>query len=117
MSAAGPSRISTKRVAKQRALADWTRLVGSRSHISRRCIRATTTTAWLTSCDDDAMSAGANLALIGGELIQFADVTPLGGGRFRLARLMRGRAGTESAIPEHAIDEAFCVIEAGSLQS
>jgi hypothetical protein len=72
---------------------------------------------WLTSCDDDAMLAGANLALIGGELIQFADVTPLGGGRFRLARLMRGRVGTESAISEHAIDEAFCVIEAGSLQS
>jgi hypothetical protein len=73
--------------------------------------------AWLTSCDDDAMSAGANLALIGRELIQFADVTPLGGGRFTLARLMRGRVGTESAIPDHAIGEAFCVIEAGSLQS
>jgi hypothetical protein len=72
---------------------------------------------WLTSCDDDAMSAGANLALIGGELIQFADVTPLGSGRFRLARLMRGRAGTELAIPEHAVGEAFCLIEAGSLQS
>lgn len=72
---------------------------------------------WLTSCDDDAMSAGSNLALIGRELIQFADVTPLGGGRFRLARLMRGRAGTEAAIPEHAIGEAFCLIEAGSLRS
>src|SRR3954470_15556630 len=35
---------------------------------------------WLTSCDDDAMSAGSNLALIGRELIQFTDVTPLGGG-------------------------------------
>jgi len=44
-------------------------------------------------------------------------VTPLGGGRFRLARLMRGRAGTEAAIPEHAIGEAFCLIEAGSLRS
>jgi hypothetical protein len=72
---------------------------------------------WLTRCDDDALSAGANLALLGDELIQFADVTPLGGGRFRLARLLRGRAGTEAAVPSHAIGEVFCMIEAGSLQS
>jgi hypothetical protein len=63
------------------------------------------------------MSGGANLALIGDELIQFADVTPLGGGRFSLARLLRGRVGTEAAIPDHVIGEVFCVIDAGSLQT
>jgi hypothetical protein len=31
------------------------------------------------------------------ELIQFADVTPLGDGRFELRRLLRGRRGTEDA--------------------
>jgi hypothetical protein len=72
---------------------------------------------WLTSCDEDAISSGANLALIGGELLQFADVTPLGGGCFRLAHLMRGRAGTESAIAGHAVGDVFCLIDAGSLQS
>lgn len=72
---------------------------------------------WLTSCDDAALAAGTNLALIGRELVQFGDVTPLGSGRFRLARLLRGRSGTEPAISSHAIDEVFCMIEAGSLQS
>jgi len=43
-------------------------------------------------------------------------VTPLGDGRFHLARLLRGRMGTESAISGHALDEIFCLIEPGSLQ-
>ena len=72
---------------------------------------------WLTSCDDGALASGANLALIGGELIQFAEATPLGSGRFRLARLLRGRLDTEPTIPAHAIGDTFCLIEAGSLQS
>jgi hypothetical protein len=72
---------------------------------------------WLTSCDDDALSAGANLAIIGGELVQFGNVTPRGGGRFGLTRLLRGRAGTQSAVSSHAAGEIFCLIEAGSLQS
>ena len=72
---------------------------------------------WLTSADDAALADGANLALIGGELVQFGGVTPLGGGTFRLTRLLRGRSGTESAVSSHAIDEVFCVIETASLQS
>jgi hypothetical protein len=72
---------------------------------------------WLTSCDDDALFAGTNLAMLGGELIQFADVAPLGGGSFRLTRLLRGRAGTEAAISSHAIGEMFCVIDTGSLRA
>jgi hypothetical protein len=71
---------------------------------------------WLTSSDDDALAAGANLALIGDELVQFGDVTPLGGGRFRLERLLRGRAGTEAAASGHAVEEIFCLIDMGSLQ-
>ena len=71
---------------------------------------------WLTSCDDDALAAGTNLAVIGQELIQFGAVTPLGDGRFHLARLLRGRMGTESAISGHSLDEIFCLIEPGSLQ-
>lgn len=64
----------------------------------------------------DALTAGANLALLGEELIQFGDVTPLGGGRFRLARLLRGRHGTEGAVSGHVLDEVFCLMETGSLQ-
>ena len=71
---------------------------------------------WLTSCDDDALAAGANVAAIGSELIQFGAVMPLGQGRFRLSRLLRGRGGTEWASSRHAIDEVFCVIEPGAVQ-
>lgn len=71
---------------------------------------------WLTSCDDGALAAGANLALIGRELVQFADVTPLGSGRFRLGRLLRGRVGTGSEVSSHVVGEVFCLIETGSVQ-
>lgn len=57
------------------------------------------------------------MALLGDELLQFGEVTPLGSGRFTLARLLRGRAGTEAATSSHAIGEVFCLIEPGSLQS
>ena len=72
---------------------------------------------WMTACDDQALASGANLALLGEELLQFGEVTPLGNGRFRLSRLLRGRAGTEAAIATHTTGEVFCLIEPGSLQS
>lgn len=71
---------------------------------------------WLTSCDDDALAAGANLAVVGSELIQFARVMPLGEGRFRLSRLLRGRGGTEWACGAHVAGDLFCLLQAGALQ-
>ena len=41
--------------------------------------------------------AGANRALIGGELVQFASATHLGGAVWHLQGLLRGRGGTEAA--------------------
>ena len=52
---------------------------------------------WLTSCDDAALLGGANLAILGDELIQFGDAAPLSAGGFRLSRLLRGRGATEWA--------------------
>jgi hypothetical protein len=74
------------------------------------------TEQWLTSCDDDALAAGANLAALGSELIQFGSVVPLGDGRFRLTRLLRGRGGTEWACSSHALGETFCLLESPALQ-
>lgn len=71
---------------------------------------------WLTSCDDEALGAGMNLAVIGNEVIQFANAASLGGGRFRLTRLLRGRWGTECAVSTHATGEAFCLIQPGNVQ-
>jgi hypothetical protein len=70
---------------------------------------------WLTSCDDDALAAGANLAVLGAELVQFGVATPLGNGRWHLARLLRGRAGTEWAMDGHRTGDPFCVIAPDSI--
>jgi hypothetical protein len=72
---------------------------------------------WLTNCTDEALAEGANLAVLGNELIQFAEASPLGAGRFRLARLLRGRGGTEWAMAGHAIGDTFCLIERDALQA
>jgi hypothetical protein len=70
---------------------------------------------WLESRSDSAMADGANLALLGDELVQFGLAEPLGDRRFRLSRLLRGRRGTEWACGLHAPGEAFALIEAESL--
>jgi hypothetical protein len=71
---------------------------------------------WLESRDDDAIAAGDNLALLGSELVQFANVTPLGSGRFRLSRLVRGRRGTEWAMALHSEGEMFLLLETVKLR-
>jgi hypothetical protein len=72
---------------------------------------------WLTSCDDDALAAGANLAVLGSELIQFGAAEPLEGGRFRLSRLLRGRGGSEWATAVHVAGEPFCLIATDSVRA
>ena len=70
---------------------------------------------WLEGRSDKALAAGANLAAIGGELIQFGDAAPLGGRRFRLSRLLRARRGTEWAAAGHAAGEPFTLITRDTL--
>jgi hypothetical protein len=72
---------------------------------------------WLTSCDDEALGAGQNLAAIGDELIQFGQATSLGEGRFQLKKLLRGRGGTEWAGSLHTAGEVFCVLSADTLRA
>ena len=51
----------------------------------------------MTLADASAMrlDAGANLALVGDELLQFGRAEPLGDGRWRLSELWRARRGTD----------------------
>lgn len=74
-------------------------------------------TQWLTSCSDDAIVHGENLCVVGSELIQFGSAQPIGLGRFRLSRLVRGRAGTEWAIAGHGDGETFVMISAATLRA
>jgi hypothetical protein len=70
---------------------------------------------WLESRDDEALIGGANLAMIGDELIQFGRAEPLGANRFRLSRLLRGRRGTEAAMASHQAGDRFVLIEQRAL--
>lgn len=70
---------------------------------------------WLEGRSDDLLAGGANLAALGDELIQFGAAEPLGGRRFRLSRLLRGRRGSEAAAADHTIGEPFTLIEAERL--
>ena len=70
---------------------------------------------WLEQASDDAMVGGANLALVGDELVQFGRAQWLGGRRFRLSRLLRGRRGTEWAAAGHAPGEPFLLVEGDAL--
>lgn len=54
---------------------------------------------------------GANAALIGDEIIQFACVTTLGPGQYRLGTLLRGRLGTGWAMGSHAMEERFVLLD------
>lgn len=90
------------------ALVDW------RNTLEVELLRADMV---LGDADSARLDAGANLAMAGTELIQFAEATPLGGGRWRLAGLWRGRRGTEAAIGSGGAGDPFVVLEPGALAS
>jgi hypothetical protein len=71
--------------------------------------------AVLHDADDRAIDAGANLAMVGDELIQFGRAEPIGGNRWRLSRLWRGRRGTEFAAGAQQIGDRFVLIEAEAM--
>ena len=71
----------------------------------------------LRNADDLGLMAGYNLAMIADELVQFGRADDLGGGRYRLSRLLRGRRGSEWAIASHAAGDPFCLIDRATIRS
>ena len=69
----------------------------------------------LADADDAALDGGANLALVGEELLQFGAAAPIGPGRWRLSRLLRGRRGTEAAAGAQQAGDRFVLIEREAL--
>jgi hypothetical protein len=55
--------------------------------------------------------AGANMALLGNELLQFTTVQILSGSRVRLGGLLRGRRGTERFMGSHGAGERFVLLD------
>ncbi|WP_375382375.1 phage tail protein [uncultured Sphingomonas sp.] len=69
----------------------------------------------LVSADDASLDAGANLALLGDELVQFGRAEQIGPDRWRLSRLLRGRRGTEGSIGTAQAEDRFALIEASAV--
>lgn len=59
--------------------------------------------------------AGANLCLIGDELVQFRTAAAIGPGTYRLSGLLRGRRGTEWAMSAHTAGERFVLLSGAVL--
>ena len=57
------------------------------------------------------MAQGANLALVGEELIQFSEATALGQNQWLIAGFLRGRGGTEQALIAHQNGEPFVLLD------
>ncbi len=72
---------------------------------------------WLQPVSEAAVLAGANLALLGDELVQFTGVDMLAPRRFRLSGLLRGRQGSEATVAGHADGERFVLLDTAALLS
>ncbi len=69
----------------------------------------------LTDATMRQLAMGANRALLGSEIVQFAMATPLSDGLWTLSGLWRGRGGTEAAIASHLIGERFILLDGSGL--
>ncbi|PIR33973.1 MAG: hypothetical protein COV36_01780 [Alphaproteobacteria bacterium CG11_big_fil_rev_8_21_14_0_20_44_7] len=58
-----------------------------------------------------AVLNGANLAIIGNEIIQFKNATLIDENEYELSCLLRGRLGTEHKIAEHVHAERFVLLD------
>lgn len=74
----------------------------------------------LSSVSHEAFLAGSNAALIGNtdrwEVVQFRDAELIGDAVYRLRVFLRGRRGTEWAIPTHAENDWFILLEPSTLE-
>ncbi|MFM5906092.1 MAG: phage tail protein [Novosphingobium sp.] len=65
----------------------------------------------LTPATPEQLAFGANRALVGDEIIQFAHAEHLGNANWRISGLLRGRGGTETAIGDHLPGERFVLLD------
>jgi hypothetical protein len=69
----------------------------------------------LHDADAAALDSGANLALVGRELVQFGRAQRIGPVRWRLTELWRGRRGTEWASAATRADDPFVLLDPAAL--
>jgi hypothetical protein len=64
----------------------------------------------LSSVTELAVFNGANVAVLGNEIIQFQNATLLSEGKYRLSKILRGRLGTEHEAGTHVAGEIFVLL-------
>lgn len=64
----------------------------------------------LASVTELAVLGGANMALVGSEVLQFKTATLVSGSTYTLSGFLRGRRGTEQHIAAHASGETFVLL-------
>lgn len=79
-------------------------------HVRSALVTLVNPSMTLESVNDAALLAGANRAMVAGELLQFATAEPVGAGVWRLSRLLRARAGTGSEAA-HAAGAPFVLLD------
>jgi hypothetical protein len=67
--------------------------------------------ASLSSANEISVLNGANVAVLGDEVLQFANATLISPGTYRLSSLLRGRLGTEYAMASHVAGERFVLLD------
>jgi hypothetical protein len=68
----------------------------------------------LASTSEIAVLNGANVAMLGNEIIQFATVTQNDDGTYTLSDLLRGRRGSDPFVATHAAGDRFIVLSTAS---
>lgn len=69
-----------------------------------------------SAVDELAVLNGANLAMLGKEMIQYRDVTDLGDNLYQISHLLRGRLGTEPFMNSHSIGDQFVMLDEDSVR-
>ena len=70
-----------------------------------------------SSADELDVLNGENVALLGGEIIQWRDATLVSARVYDLSGLLRGRRGTEDQVGSHKVGEVFVVLDPYALSS
>lgn len=69
----------------------------------------------LESCTDDELSNGANMCIIGDEVMQFRDAIHNADNSWTISNLLRGRRGTEWACSTHKAGETFAFLNTATM--
>lgn len=87
--------------------------IGEASEFTRDLVNSVSVTVQsgqLESVSEMDFLNGRNCALVGGEILYFKNATLTAGNTYTLTEFLRGRRGTEWAIPDHSSDETFVLL-------